>query len=98
MRRDETRSFAHSKRKNGAATKAAPDDAGGVWTWTALGADSKLTVDWLVGDHDVEAASAFTLDVAGQLASRVQRTTDSRKPYPQAVEGASGADADFDQS
>jgi IS1 family transposase len=67
----------------------------GLWTWTALDADSKLLVGWLVGDRDAEAANAFMLDVAGRLATRVQLTTDAHKPYLQAVEGAFGADVDY---
>ena len=94
---DEIWSFAHCKQKNVATVKAAPADAGDVWTWTALDADSKLIVGWLVGDRDAEAANAFMLDVAGRLASRVQLTTDAHKPYLQAVEGAFGADVDFAQ-
>lgn len=94
---DEIWSFAHCKQKNVATAKAAPADAGDVWTWTALDADSKLIVGWLVGDRDAEAANAFMLDVAGRLASRVQLTTDAHKPYLQAVEGAFGADVDFAQ-
>ena len=92
---DEIWSFAHCKQKNVAAAKAAPADAGDVWTWTALDADSKLIVGWLVGDRDAEAANAFMLDVAGRLATRVQLTTDAHKPYLQAVEGAFGAEVDF---
>ncbi len=94
---DEIWSFAHCKQKNVATAKAAPADAGDVWTWTALDADSKLIVGWLVGDRDAEAANAFMLDVAGRLATRVQLTTDAHKPYLQAVEGAFGADVDFAQ-
>ncbi len=56
---DEIWSFAHCKQKNVATAKAAPADAGDVWTWTALDADSKLIVGWLVGDRDAEAANAF---------------------------------------
>ena len=92
---DEIWSFAHCKEKNVATAKAAPEDAGDVWTWTALDADSKLIVGWLVGDRDADAAAAFMEDVAGRLATRVQLTTDAHKPYLEAVEGALGADVDY---
>lgn len=92
---DEIWSFAHCKQKNVATAKAAPADAGDVWTWTALDADSKLIVGWLVGDRDAEAANAFMLDVAGRLATRVQLTTDGHKPYLDAVDGAFGIDVDY---
>jgi IS1 family transposase len=92
---DEIWSFAHCKQKNAATAKAAPEDAGDVWTWTAIDADSKLIIGWLVGDRDADAANAFVRDVAGRLANRVQLTTDAHKPYLDAVEDAFGADIDY---
>jgi IS1 family transposase len=94
---DEIWSFTYAKQKNVAGAKAAPEDAGDTWTWTALDADSKLIVSWLVGGRDAEYANAFMQDVAGRLANRVQLTTDGHKPYLEAVEGAFGADVDFAQ-
>jgi IS1 family transposase len=92
---DEIWSFAHCKQRNVATAKAAPDDAGDVWTWTALDADSKLIVGWLVGDRDADAANAFMQDVAGRLANRVQLTTNAHRPYLDAVEDAFGANIDY---
>lgn len=94
---DEIWSFAYAKQKNVEAAKAAPDGAGDVWTWTALDADHKLIVSWLVGSRDAEDANAFMLDVADRLAGRVQLTTDGHKAYLEAVEGAFGADVDYAQ-
>ncbi len=34
-------------------TETAPEFAGDVWTWTALDADSKLIVSYLVGGRDM---------------------------------------------
>ncbi len=92
---DEIWSFCYAKAKNIAAAKAAPEEAGDVWTWTALDADSKLIVAYLVGGRDADYANSFMLDVADRLTSRVQLTTDAHKPYLQAVEGAFGADVDY---
>jgi IS1 family transposase len=92
---DEIWSFAYCKQKNVATAKQAPADAGDVWTWTALDAETKLIVSYLVGDRDAESANAFMQDVAGRLANRVQLTTDGHKPYLEAVEGAFGADIDY---
>lgn len=39
---DEIWSFVHAKQKNVRTAKAAPADAGETWTWTAIGADTKL--------------------------------------------------------
>ena len=92
---DEIWSFCYAKAKNVKAAKAAPDVAGDVWTWTAIDADSKLIVSYMVGTRDAEAATEFMHDVAYRLATRVQLTTDGHGPYLQAVEGAFGMDVDY---
>ncbi len=92
---DEIWSFCYAKAKNVPTAKAAPEDAGDVWTWTALDADSKLIVSYLVGGRDAEYARDFMQDVAGRLANRVQLTTDGLKAYLDAVEDAFGADIDY---
>src|SRR5215212_6114478 len=46
---DEAWSFCYAKQKNVATAKAAPADAGDVWTWTALDSDTKLILSWQVG-------------------------------------------------
>ncbi len=92
---DEIWSFCYAKEKNVVTARAAPDDAGDVWTWTALDADTKLIVSYLVGGRDADYANEFMQDVAGRLANRVQLTTDGHKPYLEAVEGAFGADIDY---
>jgi IS1 family transposase len=94
---DEIWAFCYAKARNVPTAKAAPEGAGDIWTWTALDADSKLIVSWLVSDRDAEYAEAFMEDVAARLASRVQLTTDGHKAYLDAVEGAFGADVDFAQ-
>lgn len=94
---DEIWSFTYAEQKNVALAKAAPDDASDTWTWTALDADSKLIVSWLVGGRDGEYALAFMDDVARRLANRVQLTSDGHKAYLEAVEGAFGADVDYAQ-
>jgi len=92
---DEIWSFAYAKAKNVATAKAAPADAGDVWTWTALDADSKLIVSWLVGGRDSEYAIELMDDLASRLTHRVQLTTDGHKAYLEAVEGAFGGDIDY---
>ena len=94
---DEIWSFTYAKQKNVANAIAAPDEAGDTWTWTALEADSKLLISYLVGGRDAEYANAFMEDVASRLANRVQLTTDGHGPYLEAVEGAFGIDVDFAQ-
>ncbi|WP_431285885.1 IS1 family transposase [Humitalea sp. 24SJ18S-53] len=94
---DEIWSFCYAKAKNVATAKSAPEEAGDVWTWTALDADSKLILSWLVGGRDAGYATEFMQDVADRLANRVQLTTDGHKAYLEAVEGAFGADVDYSQ-
>ncbi len=94
---DEIWSFCYAKAKNVAAAKAAPAEAGDVWTWTALDADSKLIVSWLVGGRDAEYALEFMDDLASRLDGRVQLTTDGHGAYLVAVEEAFGIDVDYAQ-
>jgi IS1 family transposase len=94
---DEIWSFTYAKQKNVAAAKAAPEVAGDTWTWTAIDADSKLMVSWLVGGRDSEYAIAFMDDLRSRLASRVQLTSDGHRAYLEAVEGAFGGDVDYAQ-
>lgn len=92
---DEVWSFCYAKQKNVATAKAAPEEAGDVWTWTALDADTKMIVSYLVGGRDADYASAFMNDLASRLAGRVQLTTDGHRAYLEAVEGAFGGDVDY---
>lgn len=92
---DEIWAFCYAKQKNVESAKSAPEDAGDLWTWTALDADSKLIVSYLIGGRDAGYANDFMQDVAGRLANRVQLTTDGHKAYLDAVEGAFGADVDY---
>lgn len=82
---DEIWAFVGAKAKN--ATK---EGQGDIWTWTALDADSKLMVTWLVGQRSGEAANAFMMDLASRLSNRIQLTTDALPQYTAAVERAFG--------
>ncbi len=92
---DEIWSFTYAKQKNVPSAKAAPAGAGDTWTWTAIEADSKLILSWLVGGRDSEYAIAFMDDLCSRLANRVQLTSDGHKAYLEAVEGAFGSDVDY---
>ena len=94
---DEIWSFVAAKQKNVKHMKAPVEGAGDVWTWTALDADSKMIVSYLVGGRDAAYAEAFMQDVGERLANRVQLTTDGHKAYLEAVEGVFGADVDYAQ-
>jgi len=94
---DEIWSFVYAKKKNVATAKAAPEGAGDVWTWTAIDADSKLVMSWIVGGRDGEYALSFMDDLKSRLANRVQLTSDGHRAYLEAVEEAFGADVDYAQ-
>jgi IS1 family transposase len=94
---DEIWSFCYSKQRNVEAAKAAPEEAGDVWTWTAIDADTKLIVSYFVGDRSGQSAIAMMDDLRSRLANRVQLTTDGHKAYLEAVEGAFGGDVDYAQ-
>ena len=77
--------------------KAPVDFAGDVWTWTAIDADSKLIVSWLVGDRDADHAHVFMRDVADRIDQRTQVTSDGLRVYVEAVEAAFGGFVDYAQ-
>jgi IS1 family transposase len=92
---DEVWSFVHAKQNNVPKAKAAPEGAGDVWTWTALDADTKLILSWVVGGRDATFALALMDDLRTRITTKVQLTTDGHQPYLQAVEEAFGADIDY---
>ena len=92
---DEIWAFCYAKQKNVETAKAPPADAGDLWTWTAIDADTKLIPSFYVGRRDSDAAHLFISDLAGRLTSRVQLTSDGHKPYLEAVEASFGADIDY---
>lgn len=94
---DEIWSFVYAKQKNVSRAKAAPATAGDVWTWTALDAESKLIVSYLVGGRDGGYAAEFMTDVAERLSHPVQLTTDGHRAYLNAVEDAFGCEVDYAQ-
>ena len=92
---DEIWSFCFAKDKNLSEEMKGKFGFGSVWTWTAICADTKLMISWLVGERSVPYAVKFIDDLASRLAHRVQLTTDGHKPYLRAVEGAFGSDIDY---
>jgi IS1 family transposase len=93
---DEIWSFVHAKAKNVPKSSRAGDPTiGDCWTWTAIDADSKLLVSYLVGGRDAEFALMLMDDLRDRLANRVQLTTDGHRAYLQAVEEVFGADIDY---
>ena len=70
-------------------------DAGDIWLWVAVDADTKLVPSWMLGQRDLGTATAFVTDLASRLNNRVQITTDGHRPYVEAIETAFGLDVDY---
>jgi IS1 family transposase len=70
-------------------------DAGDVWLWVAVDADTKLVPSWMLGQRDLGTATTFVSDLASRLSNRVQITTDGHRPYVEAVENAFGMEVDY---
>src|ERR1019366_2234836 len=94
---DEIWSFVGCKQKNVTEAKLEAGICGDVWTFTALEAQSKLVISWMVGRRDAGCATEFLQDVASRLANRVQLTTDGHKMYLTAVPDAFAEDIDYAQ-
>jgi IS1 family transposase len=92
---DEIWSFCYAKQKNVPEDKQGKLGYGDVWTWTAIDADTKLIVSWLVGLRDANHAYAFMNDLKNRLDNRVQLTTDGHNVYLWAVEDAFGQNVDY---
>jgi len=87
---DEIWNFVYAKQKNVPIAKAAPPDAGDVWTWTSIDADTKLMPSWFVGGRDSDSQSSLwmTLRLGSPIAPANQRWAQG---LFKAVEGAFGA-------
>lgn len=70
-------------------------DAGDVWLWVALDADTRLVFSWLVGQRDTRTGRDFVNDVASRLSGRAQITSDGFPFYPPAIEDTFGDDVDY---
>jgi IS1 family transposase len=92
---DEIWAFVYAKAKNASPEMKAAGETGDIWTWTAIDADTKLMVSWMVGARNVPVAQAFVADVAERLLNRVQLTTDGYGPYKFAITTAFAGEIDY---
>lgn len=90
---DEIWSYVGMKQK--IANRNRRDDAGDVWTWIALDAETKLVPTFHVGNRDQVSADQFIEDLASRLTHRVQLSSDGFKAYAGAIERAFGTDVDY---
>ena len=95
---DEIWALVYAKERAVPHATAAPDGAGDAWTFTAIDADAKLILSYLVsGERDGQTALAFMDDIRSRLENRPQLSTNGLVVYQEAVEGAFGGDVDFAQ-
>ncbi len=92
---DEIWSFVGAKQRNVPADKQGEFGIGDVWTWTAIDADTKLVVSWMVGSRDGDAAKVFIADLAKRLSQRIQLSTDGHRMYLEAVHGGFDVPVDY---
>jgi IS1 family transposase len=96
---DEIWQYVYAKAKNVPEDKKGTFGYGDVWTWTAIDADTKLIISYLVGPRTPDVA----FDLIDDLAARVQTelmpqiTTDGLSMYPRAIEKSFGMDVHFAQ-
>lgn len=91
---DEIWAFVGAKQKNLREGEVGTG-RGDAWTWTAIDADSKLLVSYLVGRRTASAALDFMADLQLRLAGRVQMTTDGNTVYLEAVDRIFGGNVDY---
>ena len=94
---DEIWTFVYAKEKNVPRAKSAPPEAGDVWTWMAICAETKLVPVWRIGDRSGATAKDLMDDLRSRLANKIQLTTDGLKAYLEAVEGGFGSNVDYAQ-
>lgn len=92
---DEIWSFCYCKEKQVKPEHKDELGFGDVYTWTALDADTKLIISFLVGRRSYDYAKIFIDDLASRINNRIQLTTDGHRPYLEAVEGAFASQIDY---
>ena len=76
------------------AQQPAPE-FGDAWTWTAMDADSKLMMSWLIGPRDKEPAEHLIGDLSERVKNRIQLTKDGLRADLPPDEAVFGADIDL---
>jgi len=92
---DEIWSFCYAKRKNVPEEHKGEFGYGDVWTWTAIDADTKLVLSYLVGDRSGYSARLLMQDISYRVKGRMQLTTDGHNAYLNAVEDTFHGDIDY---
>src|SRR5271167_1294291 len=84
---DEMWSWIYCKEKNRTEEIARKNpDAGDVWLWVCVDADSKLVPSWRLGQRDLATATEFVNDLATRVKGREQITTVALRTYVNVIE------------
>ena len=94
---DEVWAFCYAKQKNIPADERGQFGYGDVWTFTAIDADTKLCVSWMVVDRTSESALTFLTDIASRVPDRFQLTPDGASIYQNSYVDAFGPIVDYVQ-
>jgi IS1 family transposase len=95
---DEMWSWIYCKDKNRTEEIARKcPDAGDIWLWVAVDADTKLVPSRRLGQRDLATAKDFVGDLARRVKGRVQVTTDALRTYVNVIEDAFGSEVDYAQ-
>lgn len=89
---DEIWSYVGAKQKQ---VDEGANGEGSTWTWTAIDADSKMMISYLVAKRDGESAFEFAYDMADRIDGRFQLTSDGLAAYLDAISDAFGDGIDY---
>jgi IS1 family transposase len=93
---DEMWTWIYCKAKNRTEEIARKNpDAGDIWLWVCVDADSKLVPTWMLGRRDMVTATAFVEDIAKRVRGRIQITTDAFKVYLNVIENVFGFSVNY---
>jgi IS1 family transposase len=93
---DEMWTWIHCKQRQVTPEIAAKHpDAGDIWLWVAVDADTKLVPSFMLGPRTPPVAYEFMKDLASRVTGQTQLTTDGLYWYVDAVDNAFGIDVDY---
>lgn len=88
---DELWSFVYAKGRNAQDV----EEAGDIWTFTAIDPDTKLIPCWLVGARSSKSAKIFLKDLSDRMIHRIELTSDGFNKYRAAVDKAFDLGIDY---
>ena len=89
-----TRIYCKEKNRTEEIARLHPD-AGDMWLWVCIDADTKPVPTWMLGRRDTATAWAFVEDIARRVRGRIQVTTDAFKVYLNVIEEVFGNSIDY---